>query len=274
MRGAALLAALGAQAVGAGRVIVGRLPHGEHTSHGSFASKDSQALPLMHPELMTRALATDGDLGRADAIVIGCGLGTDELARRLLQAALAHPAALVIDADGLNLIACDEALRRALRRRATTRDATARRTVLTPHPLEAARLLHTDTPTIQRDRIAAACRIANETGAAVLLKGAGTVVADPDGRWTINASGGPILSVAGTGDVLAGAIAGLLASQGTAPAAPTAPTAPAAQAARLGAWLHGAAGDALASRADYHAGIGLAASRLAAALRERINQLP
>jgi ADP-dependent NAD(P)H-hydrate dehydratase / NAD(P)H-hydrate epimerase len=267
MRGAALLAALGAQAVGAGRVIVGQLPHGDRPSHGGGATADTQGPPLLHPELMTRALGAGGDLGSADAITVGCGLGTGDVARRLLQAAIAHPAALVVDADGLNLIAADGALRQALQQRATPGCAT----VLTPHPLEAARLLGTDTMTVQRDRITAACRIADGTGAVVLLKGAGTVVAEPGGRWTINASGGPILSVAGTGDVLAGAIAGLLAGAIT---AQVAQVTHAAHAARLGAWLHGAAGDALASRADYHAGIGLAASRLAEAIRERINQLP
>jgi len=95
----------------------------------------------------------------------------------------------------------------------------------------------------------------------VVLKGAGTVVALPDGHWTINASGGPILSVAGTGDVLAGTIAGLLAA-GLAPV----------DAAVHGVWLHGAAGDRLAADADWSAGIGLPASRLPDAIRALVNR--
>jgi hypothetical protein len=74
--------------------------------------------------------------------------------------------------------------------------------VLTPHPLEAARLLGITTAEIQQDRRGAALKLAVMTGSIVVLKGAGSVVAGPDGGWSINRSGGPILSVAGTGDVL------------------------------------------------------------------------
>jgi ADP-dependent NAD(P)H-hydrate dehydratase / NAD(P)H-hydrate epimerase len=90
------------------------------------------------------------------------------------------------------------------------------------------------------------------------------VIAEPDGRWAINSSGGPILSVAGTGDVLAGAIGGLLANR-----SPN--RLKAADAACLATWLHGRAGDLLAARPDYRRGIGLSAAELPAALRACIN---
>jgi ADP-dependent NAD(P)H-hydrate dehydratase / NAD(P)H-hydrate epimerase len=253
MRGAALLAALGAQAVGAGRVFVGR-PGG-----GTADGLDPQ-----HPELMVRKLGdgkTADTLGSATAIAVGCGLGTGPAARRLVSNALDHPATLVIDADALNILSADDALRARLAARAAGTGGEPR-AILTPHPLEAARLLGIGTADVQRDRIAAACAIAARTGTLVVLKGAGTVVAAPDGYWTINGSGNPILAVAGTGDVLAGVIAGLVAIGLEAPIA-----------ARLGVWLHGAAGDALAGRTPHDAGIGMPASTLSAAIRAQINRL-
>jgi len=165
--------------------------------------------------------------------------------------------ALVLDADGLNGVAADGGLSARLAARA----ASGRPSVLTPHPLEAARLLGIQTADVQADRIGCAHRLAVATGACVVLKGAGTVVALPDGTWSVNASGGPILSVAGTGDVLAGTIAGLLAAG-----------LPAALAAAGGAWLHGAAGDALAADPDWRGGVGLPASRLADAIRAVVNR--
>lgn len=250
MRGAATLAALGAQAVGAGRIFVG------------IGDDDPGTTDAQRPELMTRRLrleAPPGEaaLGPATAVVVGCGLGRGPAAARKLAAALDHPGALVLDADGLNAVADDGAIAARLLARA----GAGRPSVLTPHPLEAARLLGVQTADVQHDRIGSACRIAAATGACVVLKGAGTVVALPDGRWTVNASGGPILSVAGTGDVLAGTIAGLLAG-GSSPAA----------AAAGGAWLHGAAGDALAAELDWRASIGLPAARLPDAIRATLNR--
>lgn len=248
MRGATTLAVLGAQAVGCGRLYVG-------------LDEDLPADPS-HPEVMSRRIAPDHPdprraLGTADAIVIGCGLGGGPGATARLMAALAHPAALVLDADGLNAIAADPALEARLQARA----GSGARTVLTPHPLEAARLLGTDTGSVQGDRIAAATAIARRLGGVVVLKGAGSVIASPDGRWSLNASGGPLLSVAGTGDVLAGVIGGLLAGG-----------LGAEEAARVGAWLHGAAADRLAALPGWSRGIGLPASRLPDAIRETVNR--
>jgi hydroxyethylthiazole kinase-like uncharacterized protein yjeF len=249
MRGAAVLAALGAQATGAGRLYVG--------------VEDGERSDPLRPELMARhvdlSLARPEEaLGRATVIVVGCGLGTGVSAHRKLALALMHPAVLVLDADGLNGVAADDAMRRLL----LTRAVDGRPSVLTPHPLEAARLLGVGVGDVQRDRRAAACELATATGACVVLKGAGTVIAAPDGRWFVNGSGGPLLSVAGTGDVLAGTIGGLLAAE-------LAPV----DAALLGVWLHGAAADALASRPGWAGSIGLPASRLPRAIRARVNRL-
>lgn len=249
MRGAAVLATLGAQAVGAGRLFLGVV--------------DGERADPQRPELMARHVDPSLDdaeqaLGHATVIVAGCGLGTDALAHRKLALVLMHPAVLVLDADGLNGVAADDRMRSLLRARAVA----GRPTVLTPHPLEAARLLGVKVADVQHDRRAAARALSSATGACIVLKGAGTVIAAPDGRWFVNASGGPLLSVAGTGDVLAGTIGGLLAAE-------IAPL----DAALLGVWLHGAAGDALAALPEWAGSIGLPASRLPEAIRARFNRL-
>jgi ADP-dependent NAD(P)H-hydrate dehydratase / NAD(P)H-hydrate epimerase len=260
MQGAAQLAALGARAVGAGRIYlmrpmaekVGLLPDAPDLMRRTVRS-DAAAVGASPREAAVQAL------GSADSLVVGCGLGTDAAAAQLLELALSHPGSLVLDADALNLLAANGTLRDALRERARQRGPEPG-AVMTPHPLEAARLLGTDTATVQHDRIDAARSLATATGSVVVLKGAGSVIAGPDGSWAINSSGGPILSVAGTGDVLAGVIGGLLANR-------LKPI----DAARLGTWLHGSAGDELAARDDYRRGIGLPAGELAVSLRAFIN---
>jgi NAD(P)H-hydrate epimerase len=122
-------------------------------------------------------------------------------------------------------------------------------TIVTPHPGEAARLLGATVASINLDRVESAKRLASETGAVVLLKGAASVVAAPDGRVLVNPTGGPALATGGTGDVLTGMVAALLA-QGTAPF----------DAAVLAAYLHGFAGDRIASQAGP---LGLQATDLA-----------
>jgi hydroxyethylthiazole kinase-like uncharacterized protein yjeF len=242
--GAALLAARGAQCTGAGKVFV--------------ASPDGSVFDPGQPQLMTRAF--DAPFEGLEAVAIGCGLGTGETARHGLERALRSPLPLAIDADALNLAAREPALARRL----AARDAPS---VLTPHPLEAARLLGASTAEVQGDRIAAANELARRTGAVVLLKGAGTIVAAPArggdpaaADWTVNASGGPTLASGGSGDVLAGVIAALLA-RGL----------PAADAARLGAWLHGDAGDLWQRR--HPSGTGLSAARLPELLVDALDTL-
>jgi len=227
MVGASLLAAHAASLAGAGRVLV-------HTR----ASDAGGALPVdvRHPELMLRPMAElQAALrdNRGATVVAGCGGG--EAVAGELPGCLAHAARLVLDADALNAIARDASLRALLR----ARGARASATILTPHPLEAARLLGRDARQVQADRLAAARAIAADTGAVVILKGSGTLVAAPDGRIAVNPTGDARLATAGTGDVLAGWAAGLWSAQ---PADDDA----AGQAfgvARAAAWIHGRACD-------------------------------
>ena len=189
MRGAALLAARAALASGAGRVWCGLL---DGTNDLPDAGR---------PELM-RAAADTVDLQRYGAIACGCGGGQEIEA--LLPKMLRDATRLALDADALNAIAREPALARALQRRSAP-------SLLTPHPLEAARLLGVDTAAIQADRLAAAQELAVRYRATIVLKGSGSVVAAPDRRPAINSSGSGALATAGTGDVLAGWTAGLWA---------------------------------------------------------------
>jgi len=227
MVGASLLAAHAAALAGAGRVLV-------HT----HASDAGGALPVdvRHPELMLRPLAELQATLRANrkaTVVAGCG-GGDAVAAEL-PGCLANAARLVLDADALNAIARDTSLRALLRARAARGSAT----ILTPHPLEAARLLGGDCTAadVQADRLAAARRLAAELHAVVVLKGSGTLVASPDGRVSVNPTGDARLATAGTGDVLAGWIGGLWCAQ-----APQGDALAQAHAvARAAAWIHGQA---------------------------------
>jgi NAD(P)H-hydrate repair Nnr-like enzyme with NAD(P)H-hydrate dehydratase domain len=107
------------------------------------------------------------------------------------------------DADALNLVARDTALQAAV--------VAHRPTLATPHPGEAARVLGVDAETVQRDRMRATRDLVQRLNASVVLKGQGSVLAFPDGTWDINASGGPALATAGSGDILAGMLGALLA---------------------------------------------------------------
>ena len=223
MVGAVLLAGRAALRLGAGRVHVDALDA-------------SVGWDPVQPELMFHAGA---GLPADTVFVAGCGMGTGEAARQALLAILARPAALVLDADAINLLASDATLRGALGMHRSAR-------ILTPHPLEAARLLHCQPGTVQADRIASALEIARRFSCVALLKGAGTVIASPEGTYAINPTGTAALSTAGTGDVLAGMIGALLA-QG----------AQALEAACAAAWLHGRAAD------RHGAGPGLVAGEIA-----------
>lgn len=209
MAGAALLAGSAALHAGAGRVFVGLL--------------DPSAAPVdtAQPELMLRS-ANALDLSGM-AAVCGCGGGTD--VRTALPRVLATAAALVLDADALNAIAADSALQTQLASRARR----GRPTVITPHPLEAARLLGCTAGDIQADRLAAARQLASRFGVVAVLKGSGTVIVDDSGAPPVlNLTGNARLATAGTGDVLAGMIGAALAAQQ-----------PALEAAREAVWRHG-----------------------------------
>ena len=238
MTGAALLAARAALRLGGGRVYVGLI--------------DAHSLPLdpQQPELMLR---TPQALRDSELTVLACGpgLGTSDQAKALLADALTREIPLVLDADALNLVAAEGDLHVALATRRLP-------TLLTPHPAEAARLLGSDVATIQADRIAAALELAERFNAWVALKGCGTIVTSPDGRWRINATGNPGLATAGSGDVLSGMVAALIAQGWTAEAALMAAV-----------HLHGTAADRLVAAGI--GPIGLTAGELIDAARHELN---
>jgi len=196
MAGAALLAASAALHAGAGRVYAALL------DPAAFAFDPSQ------PELMLRAWDSL-DLAK---MTVACGCGGGDAVRAVLPKVLSAAGPLVLDADALNAIATDAQLQSLLQAR-SRRD---RGTVLTPHPLEAARLLGRSTTQVQADRLRAARDVAERFGCVVVLKGSGTVTAAPGTTPFINPTGNARLATAGTGDVLAGMIAARLAAGVTA----------------------------------------------------------
>ena len=240
MVGAALLAARMGLHAGAGRVYVHLLDDSAHSFDAA------------QPELMLRSSLEGLSM---QALVAGPGLGSGAAAHGLLRQLSANHAALVLDADALNLITEDPASCDAV----IARSSKSAATVLTPHPLEAARLLGTDATTIQSDRIDAAKQLAQRYRCIIVLKGAGTIIADDKGRWAVNTTGNPALATAGTGDVLAGLIGALLA-QGIVPW----------PAVLAGVWLHGAAADRLV--ADGTGPVGLTAAELIPVIRKVLNE--
>jgi hydroxyethylthiazole kinase-like uncharacterized protein yjeF len=189
MVGACLIAGRAALRQGAGSVTLGTLD-------------ERVVVDYLEPRLMFAAPENLLD-ARLSVLAIGPGLGQSTRAHALLQAALAVPCPLLLDADALNLLASDPQLAQQAARRSHP-------TLLTPHPGEAARLLGTASTDIQAGRIEAALRLSAHYHAHVALKGAGTVIAHPDGRYAINTSGGPWLAQAGSGDRLSGMVAALL----------------------------------------------------------------
>lgn len=190
MIGASILAARAALISGAGRVTLEC--RAEHAPHVDMA----------YPEIMFATKPVN--LEDFDAIVLGCGLGTSAEAKARVIEALNCQKPLILDADALNIIAADIKLQdMVLARRAPT--------VLTPHPGEAARLLRRDTAGVTADRVAACRELAVQTGAIVVLKGAGTVISMRSSRTWINPTGSPMLATGGSGDVLAGMIGAMFA---------------------------------------------------------------
>jgi NAD(P)H-hydrate epimerase len=168
---------------------------------------------LACPELMVRGMDSGAALvelmARVDALVAGTGLGRSGWSRELFSACLASPAPLVLDADGLNLLA---ELWPALPKSGLPESGLPRgRWILTPHPAEAGRLLGRSAEAVQGDRVTAAQELAQRFDAVVVLKGCGTVVAAADGRYAICPLGNPGMATAGTGDVLSGVIGAMLA---------------------------------------------------------------
>jgi ADP-dependent NAD(P)H-hydrate dehydratase / NAD(P)H-hydrate epimerase len=235
LAGAALLAAQSALRGGAGMVSLAS--RGEHLA----------AAQARLPEVMSAAVASANQLlalGSAASVwVVGPGLGQGAWGRSLLSAAATMPAPQVWDADALNLLA-------------TGAVSLPTGCVITPHPGEAARLLGVSSAEVQADRPAAALELARRYQAVCVLKGAGTLVAEPDGVLLLCDRGHPAMAGAGLGDVLAGLIGALL-GQGLTPLA----------AASLAVWLHARAGEVLADE-----GCGMAASDLCAAIRQLMQE--
>jgi len=238
MAGAPLLAARTALNSGAGRV------------YACFVG-EPPAFDAAQPELMCRS-GQEYDFNSA-VLVIGPGMGGSAASAEMLASALHSQSAVVLDADALNLLAGSEALRTQLAQRKAP-------CILTPHPLEAARLLGISAADVQADRPAAARVLAERLAATVVLKGSGTVIAARDGAIVINTTGNPALATAGTGDVLSG-LCGSLLAQGW----------PEWEAALAGVWMHGMAADLLVTKG---AGpIGLTAGELIPAIRTEVNRL-
>ncbi len=207
MQGAALLAARAALHAGAGRVFVGLLGGG-------------MVVDPMQPELMFRDVAT---LDFKDKTVV-CGCGGGDAVRAVLPRVISSSARLVLDADALNAIALDESLQTLPQHRALR----GRPTILTPHPLEAARLLGMTTAQVQADRLKAAQTLADRFACTVILKGSGSIIASPGAVPAINPTGDARLATAGTGDVLAGICGAFLAQEANA-----------VLAAQRACWAHG-----------------------------------
>lgn len=235
MAGAALLAGRAALKLGAGRVYLGML--------------ETLAVDPLQPELMLRA--ADEALELATVLAIGPGLGQSLQAGELLMQAFERDLPRVIDADGLNLLAQSPLLQRECA-------VAPAPTFLTPHPGEAARLLDSTTAAVQADRVAAALQLARHLNAHVALKGCGTVAAAPDGRWFINTTGNSGLASAGSGDVLTGMLAALLAQHW-----------PPLEAMLAAVHLHGAAADACVAAGQ--GPIGLSAGELVDPARRILN---
>jgi NAD(P)H-hydrate epimerase len=215
----------------------------------SVATREANvgAILAARPELMPHGVHVPRNLepllARASVLAVGPGLGQDDWGKGLWQAALDADQPTVLDADGLNLLAAQP---RAL----------PAACVLTPHPGEAARLLGVPIDKVQADRFAAVRALANKYRAVVVLKGAGSLIAGPDGRVMVCPWGNPGMASGGMGDVLTGTVAGLLAQR-------LSPW----DAACLGVGLHARAGD-LAARAGER---GLLASDLFVYLRALVN---
>lgn len=250
--GAAALATTAALRIGAGLVTLAVAEALNPVIEGLGLEAMSAPLPEARPGIVgpgaLEALA--GQLGGKSCLAIGPGLGPAAETQALVRAALAAAALpAVVDADGLNAVAGHlEVLK-----------ARPAETVLTPHPGEMARLMASSVAEVQQDRIGAARELAAACRAHVVLKGARTVIARPNGTVAVNPTGNPGMAAGGMGDVLTGAIAGLIA-QGL----------PADAAARAAVYLHGAAADLLAASVGP---CGFLAGEVAQALPRALAQL-
>lgn len=228
MAGAAYLASKAVLRSGAGMVTT-CLPESLQ-NYFDLAFPEGLTVGLAETEEQTLSLdcwpQLEEQMNGKDVIIFGPGLGRREEIRYLLTELLSKSSIpIVIDADGLYALAQEPELLKN----------TQAPVILTPHPGEMARLLNIDTKAVQSERFECASIAAAQYEAIVVLKGAATITADPEGDIYLNSTGNPALATAGTGDVLAGTIGGFIA-QGLNPLAATV----------LGVYLHGLAGDILA----------------------------
>lgn len=204
-------------------------------SHAIFCqSRLPIALIPQYPEIILSTIDTCPTPIQAQAIVIGCGMGCNEQMRNLLQKIISQQQnTLIFDADALNLLATYPELAQQV----TTYSGNK---ILTPHPLEAARLLQTSVAKVQQNRLTSAQRLAEQFSAFVVLKGHHSLIVCPDKRYIENDSGNAGLATAGSGDVLSGMIAGFIAQY-----AHTENPYPIAleQILHAAIWLHGAAAE-------------------------------
>ncbi|MGE5372116.1 MAG: NAD(P)H-hydrate dehydratase [Solirubrobacterales bacterium] len=252
MTGAVTLTAWAALAAGAGLVTAAVPESVQPLVEGALA--EVMTVPLAQTggqAIATDALPVIRDLlSRVSVCAIGPGMSRYPEAHAVIRNVLEYSKIpVVIDADGLNALSEDVSI---LKNRQIP-------IVLTPHPGEMARLLGSTIEKIQSDRVETARRAAIEWGVTVLLKGSRTIVAEPNGETYLNLTGNPGMATAGSGDVLTGIIAGLIA-QGM----------KANVAAGIGAYLHGRAGDAAKELKGEHA---LTASDLIRALSEVLKPL-
>lgn len=196
MSGALRLCGEAALRSGAGKVTLAT-----HPSHAALIN-------LACPELMVLGVERQEQLRnllrQVDVVVTGTGLGQDSWSEELFRVCLKTATPVVLDADGLNILA-------GLFAHMDDGDVPLGNWILTPHPAEAGRLLGIPAREVQHDRVTRAQQLAQRYSAVVVLKGCGTVIADPDGRYAICPLGNPGMASAGSGDVLAGVIAALLA---------------------------------------------------------------
>jgi NAD(P)H-hydrate epimerase len=239
--GAPAMASLAAMRAGAG-LVTAAVPAPVVATVAGFAPELMTApLPATPAgELDTIPPAAFAALLKGKTVVAaGPGLGKGAGAHALVAALLESSSLpLVLDADALNLLAADRSLLDLL----AAQGRAGRTIVLTPHPGEMARLAATTVPAIQADRLAAARAFAQQHAITLVLKGARTLIAHPDGRVAINTTGNPALAKGGSGDMLTGWIASLLAQH---PAEP-------ARAVEAAVYLHGLAADLAVRRADEH----------------------
>ena len=217
MPGAAILSAMAALKSGVGILKVAAVKE----NYTALAASVPEAVLVPYKSGKIKPL--EAQLKTASALLIGCGLSVDKKTEKTVKSLLEKTEVpTVLDADGINIVAKSIELLRKVKAPV----------VLTPHPAEMARLLGTDVKTVEANRFKIAADFSAQYGVYLILKGANTIIAAPDGRLTVNTNGNAGMAKAGSGDMLSGIITALLAN-GTEPF----------KAATSAVWLHAAAGD-------------------------------